>query len=61
MNLECFDRLFNVFTVTVVVILFLVAGLCAAITIIDKGNSNIYSAEKTEKKYFSNNFFVTEL
>ena len=61
MNLECFDRLFTAFSVTVVVILFFVAGLCAAITIIDKGNSNIYSAEKTEKQYFSNNFFVTEL
>ena len=59
--MECFDRLFSRFSVAVVVILFLVATVCAAVTIIDKGNSNIYSAEKTEKQYFSNNFFVTEL
>lgn len=59
--MECFDRLFTGFSVAVVVILFLIATVCAAITIIDKGNSNLYSAEKTEKQYFSNNFFVTEL
>ncbi len=59
--MECFDRLFTAFSVTVVVVLFLVATVCAAINIIDKGNSNLYSAEKTEKQYFSNNFFVTEL
>jgi hypothetical protein len=57
----CFDKLFTVFSFTVVVILFLVATVSAAITIIDKGNSNIYSAEKTKKQYFSNNFYVTEL
>lgn len=48
--MECFDKLFTAFSVTVVVILFLVATVSAAITIIDKGNSNIYSAEKTEKQ-----------
>lgn len=59
--MECFDRLFTVFSVAVVVILFLVATVCAAITIIDKGNSNLYSAEKTEKQYFSNNFYDKDL
>ena len=59
--MECFDRLFTVFSITVVVILLTVAAVSACVTIIDKGNSNLYSAEKTEKQYHSHNFFVTEL
>ena len=59
--MECFDRLFTAFSIEVVVILLAIAGVSACVTIIDKGNSNIYSAEKTEKQYYSHNFYVTEL
>ena len=59
--MECFDKLFTAFSIAVVVILLAITGVSACITIIDKGNSNIYSAEKTEKQYFSHNFCVTEL
>ena len=59
--MECFDKLFTAFSIAVVVILLAITGVSACITIIDKGNSNIYSAEITEIQYHSHNFYVAEL
>ncbi len=59
--MESFDKLFNVYTIVVVAIIFIISVVSACLIVIDRGNSNIYSAEKTQKQYFCNNFYVTEL
>lgn len=43
-----FNRLFNIFTVLAIVIMLLTTVVAASVTVIEKGNSNLYSviAEK---------------
>ena len=45
-----FNKLFNAFTVLAIVIMLLTTVVAASITIIEKGNSNLYSvvAERFE-------------
>ena len=47
-----FNKLFNVFTVVAVVIMLLTTVVAAGITVIEKGNSNLYSVNAT----INNNF-----
>ena len=42
-----FNKLFNVFTVVAVVIMLLTTVVAASITVIEKGNSNLYSVNAT--------------
>ena len=38
-----FDKLFNIFTVLAIVIMLLTTVVAASITVIEKGDSNLYS------------------
>ena len=38
-----FNRLFNAFTVLAIVIMLLTTVVAASVTVIEKGNSNLYS------------------
>ena len=42
-----FNRLFNVFTVLAIVIMLLTTVVAASITVIEKGESNLYSVNAT--------------
>lgn len=45
--MEEFNRLFNAFTVTAILIMLLTTVIAASITVINKGNSNLYSVNAT--------------
>lgn len=42
-----FNKLFNIFTVLAIVIMLLTTVVAASITVIEKGNSNLYSVNAT--------------
>ena len=42
-----FNKLFNVYTVLAIVIMLLTTVVSASITVIEKGNSNLYSVNAT--------------
>ena len=45
-----FNKLFNIFTVLAIIIMLLTTVVAASVTVIEKGNSNLYSviAERIE-------------
>ena len=42
-----FNKLFNIYTVLAIVIMLLTTVVAASITVIEKGNSNLYSVNAT--------------
>ena len=46
-----FNKLFNAFTVLAIVIMLLTTVVAASITIIEKGNSNLYSVNATRNAF----------
>ena len=46
-----FNKLFNIFTVLAIVIMLLTTVVAASITVIEKGNSNIFSANATRNEF----------
>lgn len=46
-----FDKLFNIFTVTAILIMLLTTVVAASITVIEKGNSNLYSVNATRNEF----------
>ena len=45
-----FDKLFNTFTVLAILIMLLTTVVAASITVIEKGNSNLYSVNATRNE-----------
>lgn len=59
--MEEFNKIFNAFTVVAILIMLVTTVVAASITIINKGNSNLYSVnattnQKTISEYCINNF-----
>ena len=46
-----FNKLFNIFTVLAIVIMLLTTVVAASVTVIEKGNSNIFSANATRNEF----------
>ena len=46
-----FNKLFNIFTVLAIVIMLFTTVVSASITIIEKGNSNLYSVNATRNEF----------
>ncbi len=42
-----FDKLFNLFTVLAVIVMLLTTVVAASVTVIEKGNRNLYSVNAT--------------
>lgn len=46
-----FNKLFNIFTVLAIIIMLLTTVVGASITVIEKGNSNLYSVNATRNEF----------
>ncbi len=46
-----FNKLFNIFTVLAIIVMLLTTVVGASITVIEKGNSNLYSVNATRNKF----------
>ena len=46
-----FDKLFNMFTVLAILIMLLTTVIAASVTVIEKGQSNLYSVNATRNEF----------